>query len=257
MGGKPKILTDEQDAWLVANCNNEPGKVSVEKLNAHFGTSYTYRQVIAAKKRLDLTSNGHRPFTKAQEAWIAERRKGVPYRDMTRRVNEQFGLSVTMQQVKALYNRRKWKNGNGGQFKKGRKPWNSGLKGLHIAGAEVGRFQPGHCPKNARPVGSERVLREGYTEVKVAEPNVWALKHRHLYEQAYGPIDPSHVVIFLDGNRQNTALENLKSVPRAILPFMKNNKLFTKDPEITATGATLATLVNATSKRRKSLKGGE
>lgn len=257
MGGKAKLLTDEQDAWLVANCDNEPGKVSVEKLNAHFGTSYKYCQVLAAKKRLNLSSNGGKPFTKEQEDWIAARCRGTPFKDMALRVNKQFGLSVTEQQVKALYARRKWKNGNGGRFEKGHKPWNTGMKGLTIAGSEVGRFQFGHRPKNARPVGSERVSRDGYVEIKIAEPNKWAHKHRYLYEQAHGPVGSSHAVIFLDGDKQNMSLENLKAVPRAILPFMKNNKLFTKDPEITATGVTLATLVNTTSKRRKSLKGGE
>ena len=45
-------------------------------------------------------------------------------------------------------------------------------------------FAKGNVPPNHRPVGSERISKDGYIEVKVAEPNKWRLKQRVVYEEA-------------------------------------------------------------------------
>ena len=47
-----------------------------------------------------------------------------------------------------------------------------------LAKTKATRFKKGHVPKNHKPVGYERITRDGYIEVKTAEPNVFELKHR-------------------------------------------------------------------------------
>lgn len=76
-------------------------------------------------------------------------------------------------------------------------------------------FKKGHIPENWKPVGSERVNRDGYIEVKVEEPNKWRLKHRIVWEQLNGPIPKGYNVQFRNGNRQDLSIENLYIINRA------------------------------------------
>lgn len=41
------------------------------------------------------------------------------------------------------------------------------------------------------------------------------LYHRFIWEQVHGPIPPDHVVMFIDGNTLNCAIENLKLITLA------------------------------------------
>jgi hypothetical protein len=99
------------------------------------------------------------------------------------------------------------------QFKKGHEPWNKGMKGLDIGGKET-RFKKGTVPPNHRAVGSERIDEDGYTYIKIAEPNKWVLKHRHIYEQEHGTLEPHMIVTFRDKNISNFDIENLEAITK-------------------------------------------
>lgn len=75
------------------------------------------------------------------------------------------------------------------------------------------QFKSGHQPHNAKPVGYESV-RDGYVYVKVEHKRKMVLKHRHVWEQAHGPIPAGMNVTFRDGNRLNCALDNLELLSR-------------------------------------------
>lgn len=74
-------------------------------------------------------------------------------------------------------------------------------------------FKKGSRPWNTKAVGSERVSGSGFTLVKVAQPDCWRLKHLVLWEKAYGPLPDGCKIAFIDGDRQNVCLENLKLAP--------------------------------------------
>ncbi len=65
------------------------------------------------------------------------------------------------------------------------------------------------------PLGTEKVQNDGYIRVKVAEPSVWVFKHRLLWEEANGPIPEGHMVTFIDGDKSNFHLENLRLSTRS------------------------------------------
>lgn len=71
-----------------------------------------------------------------------------------------------------------------GFFPKGHQPTNKGRKqteymsDAQIEKTKATRFKKGCIPKNHKEVGYERITRDGYIEVKTAEPNVFELKHR-------------------------------------------------------------------------------
>lgn len=111
-----------------------------------------------------------------------------------------------------------------GQFQKGRDTWNKGLKGYSVALGR-GHFTVGTKPPTWVPVGAERWTvpprdrphAQRYLKRKIAEPNVWQMVHRWTWEQHHGPIPMGHTVIFSDGDTANTAIENLRCVPRQTL----------------------------------------
>ena len=111
-----------------------------------------------------------------------------------------------------------------GQFKKGVPPFNKGRKMSEKTRQKLlpTLFQKGHRNWNTRPLGSERVNKDGYVEMKVTEiPNVhrgnWRVKHLVIYEKAHScKVDTKkNCVIFLDGDSRNFAIENLYLVTRA------------------------------------------
>ena len=112
---------------------------------------------------------------------------------------------------------------NSGQFKKGMIPWNKGMKGLPSKGKmKDSQFRPGNQPANWRPVGSTRINVEGYIEIKVAEGmHQYRLLHREIWKQHHGSYPPKgHALIFINGNRQDCDIRNLKLVTRKELMLM-------------------------------------
>jgi hypothetical protein len=99
------------------------------------------------------------------------------------------------------------------QFHKGHEPWNKGMKGLDIGGKET-QFKKGHVPHNHKSVASERIDEDGYTYIKIAEHTRWVLKHRHIYEQHHGKLEPHMIVTFRDKNISNFEIENLEAITK-------------------------------------------
>ena len=109
-------------------------------------------------------------------------------------------------------------------------------------------------PQTWKPVGTETVRADGYTWVKVAEPNKWREKHKIIWEAAYGQAPKSHAVIFADGDKQNIMLENLILVSRAQLVRLNQNDLIARDAELTKTGILVADIISKTAQRRRGSK---
>lgn len=118
------------------------------------------------------------------------------------------------------------------RFAKGHSPANKGKKMAPETYAKVSRtmFAKGHTPKNHRDVGSERINKDGYIEVKVAEPNKWKAKHRVIWEEANGPVEKGYNVQFKDGNPQNVTLENLYLISRS-RQLKEQNSLMARYPK--------------------------
>lgn len=113
------------------------------------------------------------------------------------------------------------------QFIKGHKPWNKGMKGLDIGGKET-QFKKGHVPANHKQVGEERIDEDGYIYIKIAEHTRWMLKHRHIYEQQHGKLAPHMVIVFIDKDRSNFAIDNLEAITK--VENMERNRI-TKYPK--------------------------
>lgn len=87
-----------------------------------------------------------------------------------------------------------------------------------------------------RPIGSERVKKDGMTQVKVA-PRKWEYKQRLIYEQYYGvKLTSDDYIIFLDQDRTNFDISNLKRISRHESSILSNQKMFSKNPNVTELG---------------------
>lgn len=127
--------------------------------------------------------------------------------------------------------------GSSTRFQKGHVAWNKGMKGLDIGGRET-RFKPGNRSGKAvelyRPIGSERLSKDGYLERKINDDmprqKRWRAVHLLVWEAANGPLPPGHAVTFKDSNKQNITLENLALISQADL--MRRNSYHQYGPEI-------------------------
>ena len=146
-----------------------------------------------------------------------------------------------------------------GRFLKGFVPENKGKKQEEYMSAEAiekskaTRFQKGNVPHNHKPVGYERITVDGYIEIKMAEPNVFKLKHRVVWEQNFGKIPKGHNIQFRDGNRQNLDISNLYMISRA--DQLKNeNSIYNYPEDIRRTIHAVGVLSRTINKHNKSNK---
>lgn len=164
-------------------------------------------------------------WSAAELEWI-EARKEMPRPAMLAAFRDRFGREdVTGPNLIALCKRRGWLTGRTGRFVPGQVAINKGkLMPYHPNSART-RFRKGGLPHNTKHLGHERVSRDGYVEVSVAETNPhtgyerrYVLKHRHLWEKANGPVPDGMALKCLDGDKLNTDPANWEAVPRAMLP---------------------------------------
>jgi len=94
--------------------------------------------------------------------------------------------------------------------------WNKGKKQADYMTPEMiektakTRFKKGQDPHNTVPIGTERISKDGYIEVKVrhlkgkgSNNANFEFKHRIIYEENFGPIPEGMIVEFLDGDKLN------------------------------------------------------
>lgn len=120
------------------------------------------------------------------------------------------------------------------QFTKGFKPWNAGTAGQGVMKPNSGNFKKGHRPQTWRPIGSNRVSKEGYLQRKTADTGVTRRDYvpvHHLVWRMHGRIVPrGHALTFIDGNPANLDINNLRLLTRAEL--MARNSVHRHGPEI-------------------------
>ncbi|MFP5005898.1 HNH endonuclease signature motif containing protein [Acinetobacter pittii] len=153
------------------------------------------------------------PYTNEQLAFIKKNCR-LTRKELTNQVNEIFKTTYTVDQISGLCKRNKWLTGRNGCFEKGYVPLNKGKKGL--VGANKTSFTKGQSPWNSKPIGYEyQDSKQGYIHVKVAEPNVFKLKHRVEWEKEKGPVPKGHVIAFKNFDRSDCRIENLILMTRS------------------------------------------
>lgn len=117
--------------------------------------------------------------------------------------------------------------GKATQFQPGQVPFN---KGLRRPGWGPGRMRETQFTKGVRrgravdvykPIGSERISKDGYLERKIHDGRPfqrrWRAVHLLTWEAVHGPVPAGHAIAFRNGDKADIRLDNLECIPRAQL----------------------------------------
>lgn len=176
------------------------------------------------------------PYSAAEQAWLQANRT-LPIQDYAREFCAAFRRSdVSAANLHALRKRKGWKTGRTGQIEKGNVPHNKGMPcapgtgGLHPNARKTHFAKGGRTGKAAllyKPIGTERLNKDGYRERKIHDgmplQSRWRLLHLVEWEAANGPI-PEGMALKCLGDRLNTDPANWELIPRAILPRLNGGR---------------------------------
>ncbi len=203
---------------------------------------------------------GHQ-YTDEEHDFLKSFVPGHTYKEIVDAYNKQFDEPITKLRLKAYIGNHKLNTGKTGRFEKGHIPANKGKHHPTVGRMAETQFKKGNLPHNTKPIGYERVTKDGYIEVKVkmrpSNPSCkdnFVLKQRLVWEEANGPIPKGHKLIFLDGNKQNFVLENLALITDAEHLQMMRKGLRSECPQLTKTGILIAQAGIAVHKKKKSSK---
>ena len=191
-------------------------------------------------------------WSSEEKDYLREITPGRHYKEIVELMNAKFEYEFNLGQIKGAIARYKLNTGFTGYFPKGNIPFNKGTKG--IMKANKTSYKKGNIPQSYKPVGTERITKDGYTEIKVKDPNVWKLKHRLIYEEHYGEIPKGYVVMFSDRDKSNFDINNLILISRNQLKTLNQNDLIKDDPELTKSGIILADLLIKINEKDKEIK---
>lgn len=184
-------------------------KFSLRKTNKQIKSTLTNHKITCGRK-VGAPKGRSRLFTKSQMLYIAEKYQLHNAERVAELLNKTCKGSFTTNQIKSFVKNHGINCSRTGHFEKGHSPWNEGTKG--VMQPNSGNFPKGHVPINHRPVGSERLTKDGYRAVKIAEPNKWELLQRHNWAKVHGNKNMPDNLRFKDGNRLNCEIDNLEPV---------------------------------------------
>lgn len=178
-------------------------------------------------------------YTEEEKEFIKQNAKGLRDEELAKLFNARFNKNKKANNMHEI----KW-----------RLKVDSGLRG-HKWTKETAPSYKGKKGPRWQPLGTEHKSKyDGYTYIKVAEPNKWIRKQRYVYEKYIGKIPPDHCVVFADKNKNNFDLNNLILVSNsnraaaAVMNLLFNNK------KLTETGLLIARTITKAKKIKNNNK---
>lgn len=200
-------------------------------------------------------------YTQEEKEFLREYVPGHSHKEITEEFNRRFSENITVSQIRGSIKRYGLNTGRTGRFEKGQIPHNKGTHPPTVGRMAETQFKKGNSPHNTKPLGYERLSKDGYIEIKVCEnpdkskgEKHFKAKHRIVWEQVHGEIPKGHNIVFLDGDKLNCDISNLALVNRAEHLAMTRLKLRTDKQELTETGVLIARLSVLGNKRKKEKK---
>lgn len=242
--------TPAEDAALAELYPVSDNRDLTEMMNGMFGTSRTASAVRQRAIKLGIRkAEGHKHpgrktfWTDERREWFCAFVPGHTEREISAEHERVFGESLTEGQIGSAKTVFGVKSGTvGGRFEPGHETWNKGKTWDELGIPEESRrrsaatqFKKGEVHDRPdgwiKPIGFERVNKDGYVEVKVRDSRIDGIqsrepgrynenyrpKHHVVWEQAHGePVPEGCNIIFADHDRRNFDPENLVAVPRRV-----------------------------------------
>ena len=255
------IYTDKHIQYLR---EISPGRYNDEitrLFNEKFDRNATESAIRTLRQKHGILSDVPRvrkQYTEEQLDYLKElSEQGLFNAEITRMFNERFGTTRTENAIQNMRAKYQIKTSARNHWEKGHPPWNKGKKGASYEGMKPTQFKKGNRPFNWVPIGSERITKDGYVQIKIREgmkQKNWRGKHILIWEEHNGPLPPGHAVIFGDGNHRNFDPANLVLVSRAQLVRMNQKGLIQDAAELTRMGVIIADIHNKIGERKKRAK---
>lgn len=269
----PKEVHD----FILENYKGRPVRELAAMTSEKFGIDFTY-----AKMKAYLMNHGYRTgaprgnprgwsskYPAGMEDFVRSIAEGKSTQEIADLVNARFGAgTITVPCMKAYKNNHGINSGLTGRFEPGHVPatkgktWDEYMSPEAQARSRRTTFKKGHVPHNGgTPVGTIRVRHDHrnrggkcYAWQKVADPNVWRMKHVIEWEEHNGPVPEGCMVTFADGDTLNWHINNLILETRAQHAVKNRWGVHGYDQESAQVANMLADLKMAASAAKK--KGG-
>jgi hypothetical protein len=267
------LFTAEMDKYIREIAEGRLTSEIADMMNAKFGTDLTVKQIKSYKNNHKIRSGRskinykgrtyyNRLLTEEQIEYLNSIYIGISNRECTDKMNKKFDTNFTCRQIKSQKQRLKLNSGLDGRFKKGQSITNSHQFKKGERSSIETEFKKGQVPKNWVPVGTEVIRGDGYKYIKISDirgakyPCITNWKQKHLlnWEKVNGPVPKGHCLIFLDGNKLNTDIDNLAIITYSQRLIMCRNHLIYDDPELTKAAINVAKVIDATNKKKKKVK---
>lgn len=200
-------------------------------------------------------------YTEEEHAFLRSYVPGHTYQEIIAEYNSRFTEPITASRLSSYIGNHKINTGKTGRFEKGHIPANKGTHPKTVGRMGETQYKKGNLPHNTKPIGYERITKNGYIEVKIAErPNRktgeknFKAKHHLVWEKVNGPVPKGYILIFLDGNPKNYDIENLALISRAEHLQMIRQNLRSNVPEFTETGMLIARASVLSKKAKEKMK---
>ena len=236
-----------------------PPKQQIEQLKQRFGIEMSYYQIVAYRQVNHIRIPKY--WTDEMVDFIKEHAPRIEW--SFKRIADEIRIrfnrpDMTATKVKNCVANKKIKTGRTGFFVKGHIPLNKGKRMSDEVREKCKSswFKKNHRPHNEHPVGTQIFSHDGYLMQKVSDDlhipkkQRWKPVHHIVWEQVNGPVPPGHIVIFLDGNRQNFSIDNLKLISRKTNAGLNQWGLRFDDAELTKTGIQITELKQTINKKR-------
>ncbi len=185
-------------------------------------------------------------LTDEQEQFVRENVDHRGNQELADLVNKKFSTNFTRLQIKGWKRNHHLSSGLTGRFEKNHIPANKGKHNPTVGRTAETQFKKGVRSHNYVPIGTVVKKGDRYLWKKIRDdlPSryCWKQVHRIIWEQANGPIPENMRLIFLDGNRENVALDNLALVTPAEALVLNRKHLIKKNSQLSRIGISVAKL---------------
>lgn len=173
-------------------------------------------------------------------------------------------IAATVAQINGYYSNHHLNCGITGRFEKGHVPANKGKHPPTVGRMAETQFMKGNLPHNTKPIGYERISKDGYVEVKVkmrpSSPycnDNFIPKHRLLWEAENGPVPKGHKLIFADGDKTNISLDNLLLITDAQMARLNKSGFVKVDKDLTVASLLVCDVISKTARRKEEMTRGK
>ena len=214
---------------------------------------------------MDFSSKYNFRYSQAMIDYIRANAWGRSNAELARMFSEKFEIEKNSVQISSVKKRYGIKSGLTGRFEVGSIPFNKGRKVSAQTYEKMKNsntwYASAHQPHNTMPLNSlKKDSKDGYWYRKYSmtgktKKERWIACHHETWIKAHGPIPKDCIVIFLDGNKDNYALENLALIKRSTNARLNQMHMRYSNSETTRTAITHTQLKeaiwNIENKRRK------